>query len=625
MSCCGRKLLITEDDKKHILSLYGLIKEEPDPISETSTSALKFDKTINFAPGYYRHKGPVTTKTGTYDWDVDKTLKDELQKIREFLKNNPTGYVVEANLYSGESKIPNSDNELGGTPVKENYLNKARLNSLKSYLNPIFELWKTEGITKTDFKINEYMSGGTTNWKGTPFCPENTPNERSCTTTYFAQLKAGDQTAKDYKTKYDAEQYFRVIIEVKKVDDPKPSELPSESGDTVTEGCATGLEVVIYVKSHECQNAEYLVYGNNTLLTNLAGGFTANLNNAGGKLVSSAFNFPAPDGYGNIYQTNDFNDEKKVFINGKTDIPAQALNPSYGYTKNGPYSANEEGDIKGERMDTFKVTVDQSKTITEQGNGEINIWLIGTTKSLHLDIPYVLIRKDGKEVYNDQPKVESGLILTLSGCGNKVLSKSTTSVKPTGYESILANIYKERFDKIKQGLGANAVEDLSRKQLKDSKSVLLDRTLQLTNLINQVVLMGYDIYKKSFAIGKNSYFKGFWNSQGNIVARLNIYKQIQLILDQNPSYRKNTDGAYVDTNIEKSKKNPERLMGEIYLKLEKFYEKYDIFYKNSDGQYLENGLTYDEAVEKPGGISPLTGTQYVRSDFRSGEQVDTII
>jgi len=624
MSCCGRKLLITEDDKKHILSLYGLIKEEPNPISETSTSAFKIDKTINFAPGYYRNKGPVTTKSGTYDWNIDNTLKVDLEKIREFLKNNPTGYVVEANLYSGESKIPNNDNELG-IEVKENYLNKARLNSLKSYLNPIFESWKNEGITQTDFKINEYMSGGTTNWKGTPFCPENTPNERSCTTTYFAQLKAGDQTAKDYKAKYDAEQYFRVIIEVKKVDDPKPSELPSESGDTVTEGCATGLEVVIYVKSHECQNAEYLVYGNNTLLTNLAGGFTANLNNAGGKLVSSEFNFPAPDGYGNIYQTNDFNDEKKVFINGKTDIPAQALNPSYGYTKNGPYSANEEGDIRGERMDTFKVTADQSKTITEQGNGEINIWLIGTTKSLHLDIPYVLIRKDGKEVYNDQPKVESGLILTLSGCGNKVLSKSTTSVKPTGYESILANIYKERFDKIKQGLGANAVEDLSRKQLKDSKSVLLDRTLQLTNLINQVVLMGYDIYKKSFAIGKNSYFKGFWNSQGNIVARLNIYKQIQIILDQNPSYRKSTNGTYVDTNIEKSKKNPEKLMGDIYLKLEKFYEKYDIFYKNINEDYLENGLTYDEAVEKPGGISPLTGTQYVRSDFRSGEQVDTII
>ena len=630
MSCCGRKLLITEDDKKHILSLYGLIKEEPDPISETSTSAFKIDKTINFAPGYYRHKGPVTTKTGAiYDWDVDNELKGELQKIREFLKNNPTGYVVEVNLYSGESKIPNNDNELGGTQVKENYLNKARLNSLKSYLNPIFELWKTEGITKTDFKINEYMSGGTTNWKGTPFCPANTTNERSCTTTYFAQLKAGDQTALKYKKKYDDEQYFRVIIEVKKVDDPKPQELPSESGDTVSEGCATGLEVVIYVKTHQCQNAEYLVYANNTLLTNLAGGFTANLNNAGSKLTAAKFNFPAPDGAGAIYQTTE--DGSKIGFMYKTgDIPAQALNPSYGYTKNGPYSANEEGDISGQRMDTFNVDATQSKTITEQGNGEINIWLIGTTKAMHLDIPYVLIKKDGKEVYNNQPKIEQGLVLTLSGCGNKVLpSLSTKAIKPTGYESILINIYKERFDKIKQGLGANAIESLSKKQLKDSKSEILDRTVELSSLINQVVLMGHNLSEKAFEQGKTNatyaQFKKQWDSQANKVARMNIYNQIQPILDQTPSFRKNSDGtSYVDKNIEKSRKNPEKtLMGDIFLKLENFYKKYNTYYKSPDGEYLPNGVSYAEAELNPGGLGWLMGRGFVSVDNSSGQPVAT--
>ena len=53
MSCCGKKFIITEEDRKHILSLYGLIKEEdPKPQSEASTSVLKFDKTINFARSY---------------------------------------------------------------------------------------------------------------------------------------------------------------------------------------------------------------------------------------------------------------------------------------------------------------------------------------------------------------------------------------------------------------------------------------------------------------------------------------------------------------------------------------------------------------------------------------------
>ena len=121
MGCCNRKILISESEKKHILSLYGLINEADEPVapqSQTTTSALKFDKSVNFAPGYYRLKGPVTTKAGvTYNWDVDQTLNSDLEKIKEFLKKNPSGYIVEVNLYSGESKIPNNDNEKGGTRV----------------------------------------------------------------------------------------------------------------------------------------------------------------------------------------------------------------------------------------------------------------------------------------------------------------------------------------------------------------------------------------------------------------------------------------------------------------------------------------------------------------------------
>jgi hypothetical protein len=274
-------LIITESEKREILSLYGLIREvgEDKPQTEASTSALKFDKSVNFAPGYYRLKGPVTTKAGvTYNWDVNQTLNSDLEKIKEFLKQNPSGYIVEVNLYSGESKIPNNDNEKGGTKVEENYLNKARLNSLKSYLNPIFESWKQEGITQTDFKINEYMSGGTTNWKGTPFCPANTTDERLCTTKYNSLVKAGDKTALDYKAEYDKEQYFRVIIEVKKVESPQTS--PTTGTTKITEGCATGLKIRVDVDKHNCNNAEFFVVLNDTLLYNVDGGYTANGNNS---------------------------------------------------------------------------------------------------------------------------------------------------------------------------------------------------------------------------------------------------------------------------------------------------------------------------------------------------------
>ena len=632
MGCCNRKLLISEQERKHILSLYGLIKEadEPAPQQTQSSSGLKFDKTINFAPGYYRTKGPVTTKAGTtYNWDVDQTLKADLEKVKEFLKNNPTGYIVEVNLYSGESQIPNNDNEEGGIRIKQNELNTSRLNTLKTYIQPIFDSWKLEGITQTDFKINEYKEIGKTPWVGTPFCPENTTDPRTCSTTYYNKVIDKDPTALEYKTKYDSEQYFRVIIEVKKVESPQDTttKSPTENNDTVTEECATGLEVVIYVKTHACQNAEYLVYANNTLLTNLVGGNTANLNNSNGKLTAKQFNFPiSPDGY--IYRS--IEDGSQVgFLDKTSDIPAQALNPSYGYTKNGPYTANEDGDISGQRMDTFKVSAEQSKTITQQGNGEINIWLIGTTKAMHLDIPYVLIKKDGKEVYNAQPKVEQGLVLTLSGCGNKVLTKSTTAVKPTGYEPILVNIYQERLEKIKKGLGSNAIEELTKKQLKDSKSQILDRTVELNDLINQVVLMGFNISEKVFEKGQTNatyaQFKKQYDSQANKVARMNIYNQIQPILDQTPSFRKNPDGTYVDKNIEKSKKNPEKtLMGDVYLKLENFYKKYDTFYKPDEGDYLPNGLTYDDAESSPRGLYPLMGRGFASVDWSSGQPVTRI-
>lgn len=598
MSRYNRKLLISEQEKRSILSLYGLIREEDQPVTqETQSSGLKFDKTINFAPGYYKNKKePITTKSGVYNFDFDVTLKSELEKIKEFLKKNPTGYVVEVNLYSGESQIPNNDNELGGSPVNPGYLTEKRMTSLKEYLNPIFESWKTEGITKTDFKINEKPLPGQTPWVGTPFCPKETKDPRTCSPTYYKKVADKDPVALEYKAKYDAEQKFRVVIEVKKIDTPvatggTPTVTGKTSTDNVTEDCVSGLEIVVYVKSHGCQNAEYLVYANNTLLTNLVGGNTANLNNSNSKLNASTMNFPAPDGGGSYFVTNADGVGTQAFSTN-TDIVAQSLNPAYGYTKNGPYTADENGDPRGQRSDTFKVNSEQSKTITSQGNGKINIWLIGTTKSMHLDIPYVLIKKDGKEVYNGQPKVEQGLVLTLSGCGNEVIDKDSSAQQPTGYEQTLVNIFKERFDKIKSGLGSDAIEKLSKKQMQDVKSITLDRTRQLLELINKV----YDIYRNANSNSKTeSEYRKLYNSKGNDVERLNLFNQIQLLLDGNPTFRKNEDGtAYLDSNIEGSRKNPQKkLAGDIFLKLEEFYRLYDYFYKNDD-QYVSTGLKYDE-------------------------------
>jgi hypothetical protein len=448
----NRRLIITESEKREILSLYGLIREvgEDKPQTEASTSALKFDKTINFAPGYYRYKGPVTTKAGTtYNWDVDQTLKTDLDKIKEFLKNNPTGYIVEVNLYSGESKIPNNDNEQGGAQVKENHLNEARLNSLKSYLNPIFETWKTEGITKTDFKINEYKNIGETPWVGTPFCPANTTDERACTTTYYNKVKAGDKTTLDYKNKYDKEQYFRVIIEVKKVESPQT---PTPTGSTQkTEDCVTGLRIRVDVDEHDCNNAEFFVFLNDTLLYNVDGGYTANGNNSDSYIE-------ADDG---------------------SIIRPKRLNPGYGFLGTTKYGTN--GDNGNKRYDEFIVTPEQSKKIIGQStNNKINVWYICTLSTgCHLDTPTVTIFKDKTQVYKGKPMSDSSLLVTLDKCGNKADSNvDETAVEPN------VTTYRTKLQSDRSSMSVPKEGDIP--DTKDKKQTLLKASNTLNLMLDYI-------------------------------------------------------------------------------------------------------------------------------------------
>jgi len=446
MGCCNRKLIISEQERKHILSLYGLIKEADEPApQQTKSSGLKFDKTINFAPGYYRTKGPVTTKAGTtYNWDVDQTLKADLEKVKEFLKNNPTGYIVEVNLYSGESQIPNNDNEEGGKRINQNELNTSRLNTLKKYIQPIFDSWKSEGITQTDFKINEYKEIGKTPWVGTPFCPANTTDPRTCSTTYYNKVAAKDPVALEYKTKYDSEQYFRVIIEVKKKE--------SDPGTTeITEDCITGLKIRVDVEKHDCNNAEFFVILNNTLLYNVDGGYTANGNNS--------------DSY--------------IEADNGSIIRPKRLNPGYGFLGTNKYGTN--GDIGNKRYDEFIVTPEQSKKIIEQStNNKINVWYMCTlTTGCHLDTPTVTISKDKTQIYKGKPMSDSSLLVTLDKCGNKSDSKvDETATEPN------VTTYRTKLQSDRSSMTVAKEDDIP--DTKDEKQTLLKSSNTLLLMLDYI-------------------------------------------------------------------------------------------------------------------------------------------
>ena len=73
------------------------------------------------------------------------------------------------------------------------------------------------------------------------------------------------------------------------------------------------------------------------------------------------------------------------------------MNPAYGYISK-KYGVQKKGDIGGSRLEEFVVTPEQSKTIVQSGKGYIYIWMIGTTKEIHKDIPRVFITKNNQEV-----------------------------------------------------------------------------------------------------------------------------------------------------------------------------------------------------------------------------------
>ena len=600
------KFLITENDRKHILSLYGLLKEDDvQPASQQqSTSSLKFDKTINFAPGYYRNKGPVTTKAGiTYNWDVDGTLKTDLGKIREFLKNNPTGYVVEVSLYSGESKIPNSDNENGGTPLNPGDLSTARMNSLKSYLNPIFESWKKDGITKTEFKINEIPQLGKTPWKGTPFCPANVPNERTCSTTYYNKVKSGDKVALEYKAKYDAEQNFRVIIEVKKVETSvvnKTTETPPTTGSTttgVTESCATGLKIRVDVEQHNCNNAEFFLFLNDTMLYNVDGGYTANGNNS------------------NTFVTSD---------SGKK-IKAKRLNPGYGKLGTRKYGSN--GDNGNVRYDEFIVTPEQSKKIVEQSNeGKINVWYICTLASgCHLDTPTVKIFKNDLPIYQGKPMSDSALLITLDACGNKVSDIIDESAIEPNVDAMRNKIQTDRMSMvIDDESDVPDTEDTKQKELRASntlitmmdyinklftnpsiKSIYLTQTNTRPKVFQSTGTLNGQLSYVNYNIPQNKELFDWFKTKMDDQTLAMYLEEIKRLIIQNKYQMK--DGAFVDKNLRTNK-----LFGDVRANLQKFYDSFnnqfdmdengDITLKDVDEAYPLNYAKMLAHVRNPGAV-----------------------
>jgi len=136
----NKRFIITENDKRHILSMYNLITEAP----ETATSTqFKNNFRFEYNAGYWSVGNPKNTSGG-------KTVKTQ---IDDFAKEFVTWYQglqsqkfpigeIKIVLTASESKIPNTDQEAGGGKIGEGELSKKRLASLQEYLSILFANYK---------------------------------------------------------------------------------------------------------------------------------------------------------------------------------------------------------------------------------------------------------------------------------------------------------------------------------------------------------------------------------------------------------------------------------------------------------------------------------------------------
>lgn len=585
-----RRLLITEEEKRRILGLYGLLKEDIDPNSGGTV-------TINnvYKAGWYT--------TAAIDQLTNKTIKDqldvELLKVTEFVRKNPNS-IVSVKFTSQESAIPNTDNEKAGffkdkpsNRLDVGELSGARKDYLNQYIQSYFQTLKDEGIINSEVQIppiqyefkppvKPFMGDKSeTPWciKGDPQIPATDTQGYTCTGSSY---KVNGSTANNwynqklklYKSNYDEfvkEQNSSIEITVKLAEVTTTTTTPVvTTTTTVKSDCAAGLKVRIYVPSHQCQNAEFLLFANKTLLYNSVSGFTANLNN---------------------------NNEKRgvpAFIS-EPMLPAWLLNPGYGDLKNGDGTydygygiSNPEGDIGGGRSDTFVITPEQSAEIVK--DGKIDFYFIATTDDAHDDIPEVEVTKDGATLKDEKGNpVENpiqinsvrGRLFTTDACGTTLIknTKKIGKEDESAYASLKAqyvNILVAEREKMMNEPGIVGKIKRIFKDEPDSKGLDLSRADMLKTKMLELlkkIQSGEKLTPENF----QTYYTDFYNIINT--SNATSFDRIGNIDDGSPY-------SYKDKTI-----NSDKLFGDIRRRLNEFYDAFDaIYYDYENSKFLPTGL-----------------------------------
>jgi hypothetical protein len=392
------RLLISEEEKNYIKSLYNLtiLKEQTEPPTPTSSDELTIEKKIDFPAGYY-------------NVSYLEPLKPELDKIKNFLSSNPnTSYVVSLNIKSGESKIPNTDNESPAKePLPQGELSKRRAESITKYVK---DYWGSVGITNTDLipgPVNAVI--GETEWVGQDFCPSNSLKSgdeigRDCLNRNFNPkngkpnwVNGKDNIYKEFKSKYDTEQFVYITI---KVDKDQPS----------LEPCLDGMEIQLNYEegNHYCNSSVYELYINGNLL----------YRDGDNRPYASLNNGIKPE---------KFKGKNKL---GKDKVFTQS---DIEYYDNSITSSTSIPDYAGKRYNTFTISTELAKNLSSTGGDVFEITAICRNPTnqtnwnggCHKDVSQIVIINGlgVTEKYNistPNKRDETKLLVTIDACGKKI-------------------------------------------------------------------------------------------------------------------------------------------------------------------------------------------------------------
>jgi len=247
MSCCGRKFIITEQEKLDIMKLYGLLLE-----GETAEGGYEIDFSNTFESG--KHSAKYINK---------QLLTTELNNAKTWLLNKlkepgNKGKLVYVEIDASESKVPNADAEKGGVVLPPYQLSNKRAVSINNYLSAIFDGWVNEKLVpeKPIFSFPPPKIGGP-NW-----CPSYSKDP---------ECEGTEKNDKKTDQKFTEHQYVKVKF---LLDD-----------GTISAKCLEGLSITVAYNQtvssafpcrgfHKCDEADF-----NVLLNKVSVG-SVSLNNA---------------------------------------------------------------------------------------------------------------------------------------------------------------------------------------------------------------------------------------------------------------------------------------------------------------------------------------------------------